>query len=106
MFSRSRIRQPRPRRAVARAALLETLESRRLLATVSWINSAGGDFNNPANWDTNTVPTTGDDAVIALAGTYQVTLTSGTSQPVNSLTLGGASGAETLTISAGSTLDL
>ena len=88
------------RRSLARAvrAPIEALERRTLLAAVNWINGAGGDFNNPANWDTNTVPTAGDDASITLAGTYTVTL-AGSIVSLNSLTLGNASsGLQTLQV--------
>src|SRR5207245_390240 len=51
----------------------------------------------PANWSTNTVPTTGDDASIILAGSYTVTLAS-TTLALNSLTLGNASSTQTFTV--------
>src|SRR5262249_8279995 len=47
---------------------LEVLEDRSLLSatspTLTWINPAGGDWFNPANWDDHRVPTRKDDAVI------------------------------------------
>ncbi len=64
---------------------VDRLESRLLLST--WTNAAGGDWNDPNNWDTHAVPASGDDVFINLAGTYTVTL-SATTTTVNSLTLG------------------
>ncbi|HEX8071742.1 MAG TPA: FG-GAP-like repeat-containing protein [Pyrinomonadaceae bacterium] len=65
--------------------------------TVSWINAAGGNWNNAANWQdgagANRVPGAGDDVLVTLAGTYTVTLDINAS--VNSLTIGGSSGAQT-----------
>src|SRR6185436_12119784 len=95
------------RRVLSRAvrAPIEALERRTLLTAISWTNGAGGDFNNPANWSTNTVPAAGDDASITLDGTYTVTL-AGSVLSLNSLTLGSAtSGAQTL-LANSSTLTL
>jgi hypothetical protein len=61
--------------------------------TTSWTNSAGGNWNTPGNWD-NGVPGPADDARIVLSGTYTVTLD--VDATVASLTLGGASGTQTL----------
>jgi hypothetical protein len=47
---------------------LETLESRRLLATVSWISSTSGSWDTASNWSTGTVPGPDDDAVINVPG--------------------------------------
>src|SRR5262249_50764730 len=55
----------RPRRRVPR---LEALEDRVVLATVTWINPAGGDWDTPANWSSGSLPGGNDDAVIALPG--------------------------------------
>lgn len=61
---------------------------------VSWINAAGGNWSNGANWSTGTVPATGDSVAIALDGTYTVTLD--VSDTVAFLTVGAASGIQTL----------
>ena len=58
---------------------LEELERRCLLATVSWTNLAGGNWNTATNWrddaGLNRVPGPADDVVIDLAGAnYTVTL--------------------------------
>ena len=40
------------------------LEARTLLATVSWINPAGGDWSTASNWSTGALSGSGDDVVI------------------------------------------
>ena len=52
--------------------------------TVTWINPAGGDFHNPANWSTNVVPSSGDDVFIGLDDDFVVTI-NGPSVVVNRL---------------------
>ena len=64
-------------------------------AQIVWTNTSGGYWNDAVNWSPNQVPSSADDAVIAASGTYAVTLN--TSPTVSSLTLGGASGQQTLT---------
>ena len=60
-----------------------------------WNNAAGGNWNVPGNWTPNGVPNTNaDTATITLAGTYTVTL-DGTFF-VKTVTLGGATGTQTL----------
>jgi hypothetical protein len=53
--------------------------------TVTWINASGGDWDTPANWDANRVPTATDDVVINTPG---ITITHATAQAdaVRSLT--------------------
>jgi len=68
--------------------------------TVTWNNSAGGDWNTATNWSPARVPTTNDIAVISLPGTYTVTLSSGTAAPT-SLTVGGSNAVVTLQQLAG-----
>jgi hypothetical protein len=70
--------------------------------TVSWNNAAGGSWSDPANWTPNQVPNAGDTVVIDLDGAYTVTL--GTSTTVAALTLGGASGTQTLALATSSSL--
>src|ERR1035441_9940985 len=72
-------------------------------ASVIWTNTGGGSWSVAANWSPNTVPRPSDDVLIRTAGTYSVTLDA--SPTVNSLTLGGASGWQTLATS-GNTLIL
>ena len=49
--------------------VIESLEGRRLLSTVTWDGGGGADiqFSNPANWSGDQVPTAADDAVVTLA---------------------------------------
>ncbi len=60
---------------------LAFLETRRLLSTFLWINSAGGNFDNPQNWrdqnGDNGVPGPGDTADI-LNGGFNVTVSQST----------------------------
>src|SRR5689334_11772823 len=104
-FSSRLGRRPAVRTRIARAsaAVLESLESRKLLTAISWNNAAGGDWNVASNWSTNSIPTSADDVSITLAGSYSVTL--GANATVRTLTLGGVSGAQTLAVS-NSTLTL
>jgi hypothetical protein len=77
-----------------RKLAFERLEARRLLA-VSWDGGGGNsDWNNPLNWDSDTVPGSQDTAVIDLAGTFTVTLS--TDVTIAGLTLGGTTGTQTL----------
>src|SRR5262245_18900465 len=91
-------RKRRRRRATAETfRLLERLEDRTLLATITWGNNLGGNWNTATNWIGGVVPGIGDDAVIPdLPGTPTITYSSGTSE-IHSL-----SSAETLAISGGS----
>lgn len=71
--------------------------------TVSWVNPAGGSWEDGANWSTGTLPGGADDVCIDLAGTYQVAF-DGT-VTVRSLSLGGASGTQTLAVHKGESAD-
>ena len=51
---------------------VESLEDRTLLATIRWINPAGGSWHEAGNWDLGRVPGTGDDVVIDAPGKYAV----------------------------------
>ncbi|HYV19767.1 MAG TPA: MopE-related protein [Verrucomicrobiae bacterium] len=65
---------------------------------IGWINPAGGNWNNAANWNPAQVPGAADDAQITLDGTYTVTLD--VDAAPGSLTLGGTTGTQTLSLSA------
>ena len=73
------------------------------MATIHWTGSVNNDFNTAGNWDTATVPGSGDDVFISLAA---AAVTSSTSNQVNTLSVAGtasltiASG--TFTVAAGS----
>ena len=64
-------------------------------ATISWTNTSGGLWSAPANWDAQFVPRSFDSVNITAAGTYTVTVD--TSVNVVGLTIGGATGQQTLT---------
>ena len=66
-------------------------------ATVSWVNSAGGNWSLGTNWSTGTPPGQTDDVMIILPGAYMVTLD--VDSKVASLTLGAASGTQVQTLS-------
>jgi hypothetical protein len=66
-------------------------------ATITWTNTAGGNWNAPANWSPNQVPGAADTAMITTPGSYGVSLTD--SESVSNLVLGAASGTLTLSIS-------
>lgn len=62
-----------------------------------WTNPVSGNWNTAANWTPNGVPNSNaDTATIAVAGTYTVTVNGGFT--VKTLTLGGASGTQTLAL--------
>ncbi len=63
----------------------------------AWTNGAGGAWSVPGNWSQGRVPATTDSVVIALAGTYTVTLD--TTISVAFLTFGASSGTQTLAMS-------
>jgi fibronectin-binding autotransporter adhesin len=64
-------------------------------ATINWTNTAGGTWSAAANWSPHQIPGSSDDAVVTANGTYVVTLDTGPT--IQSLTLGGSSGQQTLT---------
>jgi hypothetical protein len=59
-----------------RRLFLESLEDRAVPSTVSWINPAGGDWNTAANWSGGAVPNSAQDAVINIAVSGPITLSS------------------------------
>jgi len=75
------------------------LEDRTLLATVTWINPNGGDWDTPSNWSTGALPGPSDDVVINLPN-ITVTHDTSVSDAVNSLTISSSQSA--LDISNGS----
>ena len=79
--------------------VLGQLEGRTLLATVTWINPTGDDWDRPSNWSTGAIPGPGDDVVINQTN-ISVTHSSPGSDFINSLTL--SSGQSTLDLSGGS----
>jgi hypothetical protein len=55
---------PLRRRLRTRTLGIERLESRNLLAAITWINSSGGSWHNPQNWDLGRIPAATDDVSI------------------------------------------
>ncbi|NUQ48097.1 MAG: thrombospondin type 3 repeat-containing protein, partial [Phycisphaerae bacterium] len=70
---------------------------------VYWINPSGGNWSTPGNWSGGAVPGAADNVFISLDGTYTVTMD--VNPGIASLTLGAATGTQTLTM-AGRTLTL
>jgi uncharacterized repeat protein (TIGR01451 family) len=66
--------------------------------SVHWINSSGGNWSTAANWSGGSVPISTDTVAIDATGTYTVTLD--THATVAGLTLGAASGSQTLSNAA------
>ncbi len=64
-------------------------------ATITWINTGGGNWSVAANWSPNQVPGPADDVLITAGGTYLVT--QDTFVEISSLTLGGGTGEQTVT---------
>lgn len=56
--------------------------------TVAWVAAGDGDWNNPANWSTGTLPQAGDDVIVNPGRSVTVTHGSGDT-PLNSLNLTG-----------------
>jgi hypothetical protein len=74
----------------------------------SWTNTAGGNWFTAGNWSKGTVPVAGEDVCITAEGTYTVTMTQTNTTStvnVNSLTLGGASGTQTLAVGSSCSLN-
>jgi Tol biopolymer transport system component len=65
----------------------------------SWLNPDGGAWSAGSNWTTGVPPTADDTVLIALDGTYTVTLD--VPATIGALVLGGAGGEQTLDVGAG-----
>src|SRR5258708_38579831 len=66
-------------------------------ADLIWTGGTGA-WNAAANWTPAQVPGPSDNAFITNSGTYIVTVPAGSTATVGGLTVGGASGAQTLSI--------
>ncbi len=64
-------------------------------ALINWTNTGGGDWFNRTNWSPNAIPGASDAAFITNNGTYTVLVATGTVATAT-ITLGGASGTQTL----------
>jgi hypothetical protein len=76
--------------------------------TDEWTNTAGGSWFTPSNWSNGLPPKAEEEACITASGTYTVTMTqTATTGPVTirSLTVGGISGTQTLTVAVCSSKD-
>jgi hypothetical protein len=62
--------------------------------TIIWTNNNGGNWSGAGNWFPNSVPSTNDDVLITNRGIYDVSLN--ISPTINTLTLGGTFGTQTL----------
>jgi hypothetical protein len=78
---------------------VERLEDRTVPATITWVNSGSGNWDVGSNWSTGTVPGGNDTAVINSATAVTVTVQSGDSIEVESVTTGGT---DALSITGGS----
>lgn len=91
-----------PRRRFFSLTLIEPLESRTLLSTITWNSTdhpAGGDWDTASNWVGGILPGSSDDVIITLAATATVTHSQSLSDSVHSITTNAFT---TLTISSGS----
>ena len=68
------------------------------LGAIAWSNAAGGNWSTPSNWSLGRVPNATDTVTIALAGTYTVTMDTPFTGAF--VTVGGATGAQTLAITS------
>jgi hypothetical protein len=62
--------------------------------TIHWVEPVDGNWSNPGNWSTGTVPSDTDLVAIEVAGSYTVTLD--VSSSISGLVVGGSSGTQTL----------
>ncbi len=65
-------------------------------AQINWTNTAGGNWSVAANWSPNQVPSSTDQVTITNPGNYTINLDVGAT--VGGLTLGGASGNQSVLI--------
>ncbi|HEX7469457.1 MAG TPA: putative Ig domain-containing protein, partial [Verrucomicrobiae bacterium] len=82
-------------RGIAGAVLLATASANA--ADLVWIGGTGN-WNAAANWSPAQVPTAADNAFITNNGTDTVTVPAGTTATAGSVSVGGASGTQTLSI--------
>ena len=72
----------------------------------SWTNSAGGSWFVGANWSKKAPPASGEEVCITKSGSYTVEMTQTTGTvSVKSLTIGGSSGTQTLTLGSSCSLN-
>ncbi len=74
-------RRIRPRRSFR--LLTEHLESRNLLAILTWVGGATGEWSDPNNWDADRLPNSNDDVIIPDASEVSIAATGLTARKVN-----------------------
>ena len=84
-------------RAVMALCLLFLCSASALAADIFWDSAVNGDWDDATKWTGGVVPGVSDNVFITVAGTYTVTLDD-VNRAVNSLTVGAASGVQTLAI--------
>lgn len=82
-----------------RGGRVERLENRLCLSAVNWINPNGGNWDVAANWSTGAVPAAHDDVTINTASAATITIQSGDTESIHSLT---TAANDTLSITGGS----
>ena len=85
---------------LAAVLLLTRLSTGAVTCTDTWI-ATDGNWASAANWSKGSVPGEGDTACITGTGTYTVLVNSNSPVVVSTLTLGAASGTQTLVIGSG-----
>ena len=103
VFVNSLLSKLRRRRAARQhhqscSAMPETLECRVLLAGVTWVGGATGNWNVAANWSTGKLPTSQDSVTIDPAGASTVKIIAGDGFAIAGLTTGAD---DTLTFTGG-----
>src|SRR6202041_3460230 len=82
------------RRPKSLSPLIEGLEDRTLLSTITWNTTAaptGGDWDTPGNWVGGVIPTASNNVVIDLASSGTVTHSTGAGDAALSLAMTNAS---------------
>src|SRR4051812_46383684 len=88
---------------IGRAALIEGLESRILMAVNNWKAGVSGNWNDGNKWSLGHFPTTTEDVTITAAGNYTVTVPTVAATPYfycNSIKVGTATGTQKLAVNA------
>lgn len=89
-FRSSRLERKSRRRSLSslKRFAFQTLEHRFVLSAAAWTGASGGSWDVGSNWSTGSVPAAGDDVTIDTSSAMTITIQSGESITVNSLTTG------------------